>query len=98
MLLRFITILILYHRIAHTSLYFAQHDKSMFWQIMQIVFYLEVLKVLQYRAPEKTKFSKERKKENMLLLQWRGRIPLGMQCQGFPWGLICKSKFSIRNL
>lgn len=79
----------------HTSLYFVQHDKSMFWKIMQIVFYLEVLKVLQYRAPEKIL---QRKKENMLVLQWRGRIPLGMQCQGFPWGLACESKFSIRNL
>lgn len=28
----------------HPSLYFVQHDKSMFWQIMQIVFYLEVFK------------------------------------------------------
>lgn len=40
--------------------------------LLQIVITLfRRYKVLQYRAPEKIKFFKERKKKNMLILQWR---------------------------
>lgn len=67
--------------------------------LLQIVFPLfRGLKVLQYRAPEKIKFFKERKKNMLLTRLERPCLSMHAQGQGSSEGLRVCPRFFIRNL